>query len=644
MAVVSKKIVHRNVVKAIQIKGPRAVGVSKWMGPVDPDPGKGSGKPTSAISFENGQPSATLKSTALDREVVFGSLYTQEGMSGAIKPPYDPDKLSVLVEENNALGPCIEAMITNVDGTGFEVIADEDAAGTVESYDGITSKLKKFFDEPWPRTTFLSLRKRLRRDLETTGNAYVEVIRSLEGKIALVRRLDPCVTRIMRLGNDSYEEEIWSPLLGAYVKVAVRRRRYVQYVFGKLVYFKEFGAPMALNRQTGVWGDTGATVDPSDYANEVIHIACVPHYLLPYGVPRWIQQTPSIIGSRRAEEFNLGFFDQGGIPPMLIIIQGGEAADDVETAIKDMFYSAGPQKTTAAVLQVQSTSGDVDDPGQVKVTVERFGTDRQKDQLFTEYDKSCEAKVRRSWRLPEIFVGEVKGTNYANMLASYRVAEAQIFKPSRDEFDEMVTNTLLRDILGNPKEATIKFRSLPIVARDMDNQLKAIEMLLGKMPTALTPEEAVDVLNEITGLAMNVATPEEQKEQAQAKALNGALLGNNGQGPNVEAAGVTSLEGAAGNPKGAAGNLGTLKSETRSRLRGEVDVADVLGEGMARILFSAGDVQKSAFDSVQYLSRNPGQRDQFGKSVAKRLFACVPAEEEAAGRLAEALVHCCAAE
>jgi hypothetical protein len=229
--------------------------------------------------------------------------------------------------------------------------------------------------------------RRWRRELEVTGNAYIEVIRNLEGKIALIRRADPCITRIMRLGRDSYEEEIFSPILNTTVTVAVRRRRFVQYVFGKLVYFKEFNAPQAMNRNNGKWeGEEGNEdgVPLEQRANEIIHIACVPHFLLPYGIPRWIPQTPSVLGSRKAEEFNLGFFDQGGIPPMLIVIQGGEAADDVEKAIKNLFYSAGPQKTTAAVLQVQSTSGDVDDPGQVKVTVERFGCYSEDTEVLTE--------------------------------------------------------------------------------------------------------------------------------------------------------------------------------------------------------------------------------------------------------------------
>jgi hypothetical protein len=70
--------------------------VRKWMGDPEPPPAtkaRGKKPKQSDVAFRNGQavaPPGYLQSTALDREIVFGSLYTQEGMSGALRPPYDP--------------------------------------------------------------------------------------------------------------------------------------------------------------------------------------------------------------------------------------------------------------------------------------------------------------------------------------------------------------------------------------------------------------------------------------------------------------------------------------------------------------------------------------------------------------------------
>ena len=40
--------------------------------------------------------------------------------AGLLEPPYKLRMLDRLSQENNALLPCIEAMVTNVDGTGYD--------------------------------------------------------------------------------------------------------------------------------------------------------------------------------------------------------------------------------------------------------------------------------------------------------------------------------------------------------------------------------------------------------------------------------------------------------------------------------------------------------------------------------------------
>ena len=61
---------------------------------------------------------------ALLVEDEFTPYYNAEGGGATghiLKPPYDPRQLERMCSENNALGPCIEAMVVNVDGTGFEI-------------------------------------------------------------------------------------------------------------------------------------------------------------------------------------------------------------------------------------------------------------------------------------------------------------------------------------------------------------------------------------------------------------------------------------------------------------------------------------------------------------------------------------------
>jgi hypothetical protein len=96
----------------------------------------------------------------------------------ALRPPYDPDDLANKIEVNNAVQPCVDAMITNIDGTGFEIVQNDQSQVKVNEQQ--KQKLTAFFAQPWPGISFMTMRKQLRRDVEYTGNAYIEVIRNLD--------------------------------------------------------------------------------------------------------------------------------------------------------------------------------------------------------------------------------------------------------------------------------------------------------------------------------------------------------------------------------------------------------------------------------------------------------------------------------
>ena len=95
--------------------------------------------------------------------------------------------------------------------------------------------------------------------------------------------------------------------LFAYQSIRRRRRfrRFVQVFEGQLVYFKEFGDPRIVSRKTGrafpsVAELTGANPDDGP-ATEMLHFA-IHNPRSSYGVPRWIGNLPSVLGSRQSEE------------------------------------------------------------------------------------------------------------------------------------------------------------------------------------------------------------------------------------------------------------------------------------------------------------------------------------------------------
>ena len=453
----------------------------------------------SLVTHKKAGDTAALITNGVDSypEDSFAGSYSGQSDSTAVvimEPTFKPGVLHALTATNNILGQCIEIMEVNVDGTGHTIELIEGG----EENEGEKKILESFFNEPYPNKSMISIRRELRSDLESTGNGYLEVVRNIADEILMMNYLPGVDMRLVR-----YDEPVVVPktLTRAgkeiEVKVRARERRFVQLINGKKVYFKEFGSSRDLDRDTGKWATGKLPIEKR--ASEVLHFTMTKEPKTPYGSPRWINQLPSILGSRKAEEFNLDFFDSGGLPPVLVVVQGGYLGEGVKDALQAHLGGTG-SKHRAAIVEAISSSGSLDSSGSVKVTVERFGTERQQDSMFQQYDKNCEDHVRASFRLPPLFTGRAQDYNFATALTGYMTAEAQVFGPERVEFDER-----MRWIIKALGVKSYTFKSKPMTLTNVDNQLKAIELALSQK--AVEVEGAVTALNTLTGLNLTYAEP-----------------------------------------------------------------------------------------------------------------------------------------
>lgn len=453
-----------------------------------------------AIGKQEDDPNA-IRSQALRIEDEFSPYYdtSNNPVAVALRPPYDFRQLRQLAQENNALSPCVDAMETNIDGTGYAIELtdtedDEDPDG-----EATREAIESFFDNPYPGMSFTAQRRLIRRDLEETGNAAIEVMRNPAGELVFVRPMPFQTVRLIKLDEPvPVSKQVTRGRQTTTYTVMERERRFVQVVQGKATYFKEFGASRDLDRETGKWAESGQRLPFEKRANEVIHLTMHPDVTTPYGVPRWIEQLPSVLGSRKAEEFNLNFFDSGGVPPVLITVAGGTVSESAAQELKRLMSGRARDKMQAAILEIIATGGSIDKDSAVKVEVHKFGSEQQKDSMFEKYDERCEQRIRRAFRLPPIFVGQASDYSFATAFASYKVAEAQVFAPERDEFDEAV-NTLLMPEL-DPSGRYV-YRSMPLTIDDIEQQIRAIEMAR----PAIDNQHMVDALNEITNLNLKVA-------------------------------------------------------------------------------------------------------------------------------------------
>ena len=105
-----------------------------------------------------------------------------------------------LSQENNALGPCIEAMVTNGDGTGYDFEAI-DAETEDEEDDENIEELKEFFDEPWPGTSFGDIRKLCRATPSARATPTSRCSATRRTKWSMFRRVDAKMMRMLRLDD-----------------------------------------------------------------------------------------------------------------------------------------------------------------------------------------------------------------------------------------------------------------------------------------------------------------------------------------------------------------------------------------------------------------------------------------------------------
>jgi hypothetical protein len=407
----------------------------------------------------------------------------------------------------------------------------------------------------------------------------------------------------------------------------VRERRFAMKVNQTLIFFKEFGSTRKLNRLTGEW-DEATTAE--NVASSVIHFSLDKDGTSPYGQPRWINQLPSVLGSRKAEEFNLDFFDAGGLPPAVIFIEGGALAPDVLTQLKAYFSGSAKGKHRAAIVEVQSTSGSLDSAGKVSVKTERFGDARATDSMFMKYDENTENHVRGAFRLPPIFLGKNSDANFATAMTSVMVAEEQVFQPERHAFDEVVNKRLVKSLGG--KE--FKFQSNKVLLKNVDVQLAGIPLIADKVD----PSDLVKAVNDITGL--NVPFDPETFASAQQAAADQAV----NQAAALAAATGKPAPGAPGKPDG---KLNPSSSDVQKEDRMTAfDVVSLVDDWCVAMGLTSGHLsvsQKSrALVAVEGLDDD--ERTLFERVLASKSFSSASRDPDGLSEIAGACGHVMKAE
>ncbi len=455
--------------------------------------------------------------------------------SSEVEPPHDPETLCRIFEHSNSLRQTVDAYATNIDGFGHRLectidfdaeSADSEVAKAMRlealavgesvtpARRAITQRRKQlvalaeaerahveaFFDSCCYDHSFIDLRRRTRQDLETTGNAYWEVIRNGAGRIARLVQVPSYTVRLLALDPTPVDmTEMVRVSAAAYETLPVRRRlrRYMQRQGLKAVYFKTFGDSRTIGRNTGrVYHDQEAqhAHDASDLpATEMVHFA-IHSPRSPYGVPRWIGCLLSVLGSRQMEEINYLYFSNKSVPPLALLVSGGKLSESSIPRVQNFIEENIKGKDNfhkILILEAEGASGS--DATKTKIELKPLTNAQQQDALFQKYDERNIDKLGAAFRMPRLLRGESKDFNRSVADAQLRFCEDQVFQPERAQFDHFINHRLLPDM----GVKMWRFRSQSPITRDPERLTDSIERLM--RVGVLTPEEgrvlATDVFN-----------------------------------------------------------------------------------------------------------------------------------------------------
>jgi PBSX family phage portal protein len=442
--------------------------------------------------------------------------HTLAAAGDVIEPPFDMLTLAMLPEHSGEMTQCIDTMKVNIDGFGHRFVSrikkkvdgKEPLAAIKTAVRKEYVRLINFFQH-CTRESFVEFRKKLRADLETTGNAYFEVIRDESGEIQSFMHLPSYQMRLGRLDDNHrlVDRKILELQIDGSVKLKTIKeyRRFRKYVQSKVVYnrslstvggskmswFKEFGDPESYDVKTGKPVKNGHP--RNNKANEVVHLS-IYSPRTPYGLPRYIGNLLSIFGDRAAEEINYTTFKNNNIPSMAIMVSNGQLTQGSINRIADFVESqiqGSDNYSKFLLIEAEDLMEGEESGSNVKVEIKPLTEQQHKDALFQEYSTKNQDRIRRVWRLPPIFVGKTDDYTRTTAEASRVLADEQVFSPERMSWDDFMNRIIFPDM-------GMIYHSYKSNSPNTTDNQQLVRILGGAEKTGgMTPEIAREILEDI---------------------------------------------------------------------------------------------------------------------------------------------------
>lgn len=383
-----------------------------------------------------------IKSNTVAKSDKLMNMKTEEqDASDWLVPSLSLDGLKITTEHSSILPQCISAYKSNIAGFGLEVRYKDDVTDTEE----LESELERLSDIVELLTLECDTKEifeKLIENREIYGIAYLEVIRNGAGEVVEIEVIEnvPSVEKSRRLGNAVDYDYYYK---GRKITRKKQFRKYRQQVNGKTVYFREFGDKRMMDSSTGEYRDS---IPFEKQANEILEFKIGSGA---YGQVRWIGQMLNIDGSRKAENLNNNYFENGRHTPLAVIVKGGtlteESFEKLQTYMNDIKGEKGQHAFLLLEAESDNSVDFSDEKKSVDIEIKDLAGILQHDELFQGYLENNRKKVQSAFRLPDLYVGYTTDFNRATAQTAMEVTEKQVFQTERQSLAWFINNKLLNE-------------------------------------------------------------------------------------------------------------------------------------------------------------------------------------------------------
>ena len=382
---------------------------------------------------------------------------TGYAMFDLIEPPYNLEYLSRIYEISPYNYAAINAKVANIVGLGFDFV---ETRKTVEAMDGIEGDvqlerarrklnrlrqdLHDWLEECNEEETFKETLIKFYTDVEATGNGYLEIGRTISGKIGYIGHIPAKTMRVRRL-----------------------RDGFIQLLYGKAVYFRNFGDQETPNPIAG----------GLDRPNEIIHIKKYTPTNNYYGIPDIVSASNAMTGNEFAGKYNLDYFENKAVPRYIITVKGAKLSTESERKLLE-FFQVGLKGNNHRSLYIPLPPDSPD--SKVEFKMEPVEANPQ-ESSFNTYRKMNRDEILLAHRTPINKIGTPEGINLAAARDADKTFKEQVCRPAQDILEKKL-NKIIQEMTD---ALQLKFNELSLT--DEDTQSKIDERYLRMQ--VITPNE-----------------------------------------------------------------------------------------------------------------------------------------------------------